>query len=242
MTIALAPNQSAILKALRSFLLGILPSKVEVILAQVNRVPEPKAKDFVLMTPIRRDRLETNVDSGNDACVVGSIAGNVLTVTAVLIGALQVGATLYGSGLSPNTSITSFVSGTGGVGTYKVSPSQAAPSQKIGAGSMDYLQPTRVVIQLDVHGPNGADNAQIISTLFRDDYAVQQFATSGIDVSPLYADDPKQLPFLNAEEQYEDRWVVEAHMQANEIVTAPQQFADSLVVGLIDVDERYPAS
>ena len=78
-TIALAPDQSAVLKALRTFLLSILPSKVEVILAQVNRVPEPKAKDFVLMTPIRRERLETNVDSAADACVVGSIAGNILT-------------------------------------------------------------------------------------------------------------------------------------------------------------------
>lgn len=240
MTITLAPTQSAILKALRTFLLGILPSKVEVILAQVNRVAEPKAKDFVLMTPIRRERLETNVDSSADVSVVGSIAGNILTVTSVLIGEIELGATLFGSGLTDDTSITSFVSGTGGVGTYKVSPSQTAASQKIGAGSTDYLQPTNVVVQLDVHGPNGADNAQKISTLFRDDYAVMQFASYGIGVAPLHADDPKQLPFLNAEQQYEDRWVVEAHMQANEVVTAPQQYADALAVDLVNVEERYP--
>lgn len=240
MTIALAPNQSAILKALRTFLLGILPSKVEVILSQVNRVPEPKSKDFVLMTPIRRERLETNVDSGVDASVVGSISGNVLTVTSVLIGELDLGATLFGTGLADDTAITSFSSGTGGPGTYKVSPSQTAASQKIGAGSMDYLRPTNVVVQLDVHGPNGPDNAQKISTLMRDDYAVQQFATYGVDVTPLLADDPKQLPFLNAEQQYEDRWVIEAMLQANEVVSVQQQFADQASVEVVSVDAAYP--
>jgi len=240
--ITLAPNQSDILKALRTFLLGILPSTVEVILAQVNRVPQPKVKDFVVMTPIRRERLETNVDSNADVSVVGSIAGNILTVDSVAFGDIEAGAVLFGSGVTLGTKVTSVVSGTGGVGTYKVSPSQTIPSQKIAAGSTNAMQPTFVVVQLDVHGPSGADNVQKITTLFRDDYAVQQFATYDVDVAPLYTDEPKQLPFLNAEQQYEDRWVVEAYLQANEVVTFPQQYADAAAVEIINVDAAYPPS
>lgn len=241
MTIALAPTQQAVLKALGAVLTGMLPSGIPIFVGQSNRVPEPKTSDFVIMTPVRRERIETNVDSGADVCFTGSIAGTTLTVSAIPLGAIAAGATLFGSGVADNSSIVSQLSGpAGGVGTYKVAPTQAAPSQKMASGATQVLQPTNIVVQLDVHGPNGADNAQKISTLFRDDYAVQQFAKSGIDVSPLLAEDPKQLPFLNAEQQYEDRWVLEAQMQVNEIVTFPQQFADALDVDLVDVDAVYP--
>lgn len=241
MTIAVAPTQSSVLKVLRAFLLNVLPSKVEVILAQVNRVPEPKAKDFVLMTPIRRQRLGTNLDGDNDCLFVGSIAGNVLTVSSVLIGILALGATIFGTGIAASTTITSFTSGTGGPGTYKVSPSQALGSANLSCGSIDVVQETEIVVQLDVHGPSGADNAQIISTLLRDASAVDFMTALNAAVTPLYADDPRQMPFLNAEQQYEDRWVVEAHLQANETVTGtPQQYGDAVSVTVIDVDVAYP--
>ncbi len=109
-------------------------------------------------------------------------------------------------------------------------------------GSNSYMQPSKVTVQLDVHGPNSADNAQIISTMFRDQYAFDAFAASGIPgVAPLLADDPRQIPFQNAEDQYEDRWVVEAQIQANQIVSSiPQQTFDVIAVDLINVDAAYP--
>jgi hypothetical protein len=171
-----APTQSGVLTALRAFLRSILPTGVEVIQAQDNRVPEPKGDDFVTMTPILQGRLSTNVH------------------------------------------------------TYDVA-----------AGTQNILQPTKVTVQLDVHGPNSADNAQTISTLFRDDYAVRFFAASGADVAPFYADDPKQMPFTNEQQQVENRWVVDAVMQANQAIAGiPQQFADQLDVSVIDVQATYP--
>ncbi len=86
-----------------------------------------------------------------------------------------------------------------------------------------------------------SSNATIVSTLMRDGYAVDQFAASGFPGTPLHADDPRQVPFLNAEQQWETRWVVEARLQADETVTGiPQQFAGVLNVTLIDVDAAYP--
>jgi hypothetical protein len=56
----------------------------------------------------------------------------------------------------------------------------------------------------------------------------------------LHADEAKQIPFVNAEDQYEDRWIVEVDLQVNAVVTAPQEFADAARVGLVDVDAVYP--
>jgi hypothetical protein len=59
-------------------------------------------------------------------------------------------------------------------------------------------------------------------------------------VAPLHADDPRQMPFINDQSQYEWRWIIEACLQANQVVISPQQFADALEIGLIEVDSHYP--
>ncbi len=80
-----------------------------------------------------------------DAVVTGAIAGTTLTVSAVTSGALAVGQTLSGSGVTPGTVITAFSSGTGGTGTYTVSPSQTASSTTVSAGQ------TRCVYNSTLH-------------------------------------------------------------------------------------------
>jgi hypothetical protein len=229
------PNQSQIFTALRSFLTGVLPANVSVLRGQANRVAEPSGVDFVIMTPIRQQRIETNVDSYADCAFTGSIAGTTLTVAQMFLGTVQVGNQLFGATTAAGTTITGFIGGSGGAGTYTVSPSQTAASQVMASGGALFLQPSEIVVQLDVHGPNSADNTQTITTLFRDDFGVQQFIGSGFDVAPLYADDPKQIPFINDQSQYEDRWVIEAHLQANCVISTAQQFASSLNVNLIEV-------
>jgi hypothetical protein len=65
------------------------------------------------------------------AVVTGSIAGTVLTVTAVTSGTLAVGAVLSGTGVTAGTTITALGNGTGGNGTYTVSISQTKGSGTI---------------------------------------------------------------------------------------------------------------
>lgn len=61
----------------------------------------------------------------------GSISGTTLTITAVTSGTLKVNAPITGTGVSANTYITSFNTGTGGVGTYSVNNSQTVASTTI---------------------------------------------------------------------------------------------------------------
>jgi hypothetical protein len=108
------------------------------------------------------------------------------------------------------------------------------------AGNNTYRQATEVTIQLDVHGPNSHDFSEVISTMFRDSYATD-FFLSYPGITPLYSEDPRQVPFINAENAYETRYVIEMMLQADQTVTGvTQQFADVLDVSLVDVETTYP--
>ncbi len=190
-------TQSNLQKGLRAFLLTILPSGVEVIVGQDNRVPEPKVVNFVVMTPLNRGRISTSVDTNQDDTLTDQTA-------PILSG--------------------SFLSLEDGVDV----PAFAGVKQS-----------TNVQVQLDVHGPNSGDNAQVISTLFRDGYGADAMASYSI--APLYTDDPKQVPFTNENNQVENRWIVMAYIQMNPTVVLPSPgFADQLTVDLINVDTTYP--
>lgn len=235
MTITLSPNQSDIQTVFRSFLLSILPSGIEIFQGQDNRVPEPAADDFVVFTVIGHDRLETNFDNPADVSFTGSIRGSVLSVSAVQFGTIgTAGATLFGPGIITGTQIVGQLTGTlGGVGTYQVTGTQTVSNETMASGAISITQNTKIRMQIDVHGPASSDNAQTISTVFRDDVACQFFTVSGIDMQPLHADDPKQIPFQNAEMQWEYRWVIDAELQANQVVSGiPQQFFTAAVLQL----------
>jgi hypothetical protein len=247
MTIAIIPNEFDIFLSMRRFLLdnlAMLPD--DVIRSQVNRVAEPKSADYVVMTIVRKERLETNLDTYADVAFTASIAVNgsgvpVMDVTSVFYGIIELGSVVFGVGIGSGMYVTQLMSGTGGVGTYRMSGTATLSSRTMAAGTQKMLQPVMCTMQLDVHGPKSADNAHQITTMFRDEYATSAFAAYGKDVAPLYADDPKQVPFINDQKQYEDRWVIEACMQANQaVVNIPQQFFDRVVVGLIEVDSHYP--
>lgn len=97
-------------------------------------------------------------------------------------------------------------------------------------------------VQLDVQtdcygGALAPDWATMIETIWRSEYACTALAPVA---SPLYADDAKQIPLVTGEEQYLERWMVRAVLQYNPVTTLPQQFADTLSVTTINVDEAYP--
>ena len=169
-------TEQQIFTALRSVMTVWLPPNTPIIRAQINRVPEPKAADFVIMSPLRRERLATNTDTYHDDPVV------VAERTHMLLARMQI--------------------------TY----------------------------QLDIHGPASAENAQNLAALLRSEVATQAFADTGLDLVPLFASDPSEVPFVNAEQQVEWRWIVEAALQANIVTTVAQEFADELTVTTISVE------
>lgn len=240
------PGQFGELTALRNFLISVLPTGTDVILAQVNRVPEPTSANFCVMTPISRARLGTNIDVCIDCAFTGSIAGNVLTVSAMNLGTIVLGHQLLGVDLTGVPIILTQTSGTpGGIGAYTLSVTQGTvTSEVLACGVFEALEPTQICIQIDVHGDPlndlSADNSQTITTLFRDSWAVDQFASYGYAVTPLFCEAAKQIPWQDENQQIENRWVIDAYLEAKQVVTVPQAFAAAVKVGLIDVDAAYP--
>lgn len=99
-----------------------------------------------------------------DAVVTGSISGTTLTVSAVASGALAVGQTISGAGITAGTKIVAFDTGTGGTGTYTVDQSQTASSTTVSAGktkvTFDSLSGGFVITA----GTPGADGAISFAT------------------------------------------------------------------------------
>src|SRR5580704_4186013 len=83
----------------------------QVIVGQVNRVAPPEG-DYVVMWPLRRPRLGTNVDTPADAKFTGSIAGTTMTITDVAAGQMKAGATVFGVGVMANTVVSAQLTGT----------------------------------------------------------------------------------------------------------------------------------
>lgn len=109
--------------------------------------------------------------------------------------------------------------------------------------TLDTEQGTQIRMQLDLYGAAAGDWAVMMSTVLRSEYACT--ALAGADpanpvVVPLYAGDEFNAPLDDSEQQYESRWTLEAILQYNPVTTVPMQFADTLTVTLINVDETYP--
>ncbi len=242
-----APTTDNVLASLGSFLTAVLPPDVEVLQGQPNRVPESSSARFVVMQPPAYDRIETNTSAYADAKFTGSIAGATMTITAVdpklPFGKIGIGSTVFGAGVAANTVVSAVLTGSGQVGTYTVTPTQTVAPETLSAGAQQITMPARATVRLDFHAADttSGDLANAVSALLRDPYGVAQFANQSPNygVAPLYADDARQAPFLNDQQLVEWKWVVEAMLQANVVVSVPQQFADSVGLDLVSVDEAY---
>lgn len=170
-------------------------------------------------------------------------ACGLLTVTAIDFGTILVGARVFGTGAAVGTRIRAAGTGTGGVGTYVVSPGQTLSSRLLAASGKLLETGSNFVVQLDFHSydlDSAADMAAIVQSTFRDPYAYAFFAENYPHVRPLYADDPALVPFVNENAQVESRWILEAALQINQTTRVPAQYADAVEVDVISVDAEYP--
>ena len=92
-----------------------------------------------IIFPTTPNQVQYTIGPGGQvgASFTGSIAGTTLTVTAITSGAIAIGQTLSGTGITAGTTIVGFNTGAGGnvneAGTYTVSTNQTASSTTISA-------------------------------------------------------------------------------------------------------------
>lgn len=236
-----------------------LPAQ-NVVIGLGNRVPMPMdvidtaEPGFVLVQSVNRRRLRTNlhITDGADQFVgTASLTLNSATmdVTAVTSGALAVGQVVLGPGIPPNTTIQSFGTGSGGIGTYVLSAvasaDETAVEVVVGPGLMTLEEGVELTLQIDCYsfpvqgaGQSAEDWATMLSTTLRDEYGCTQLAPT---LQPLYADEARMIPLVAGEDQYEERWSLDARFQYNPRTVIPEQYAEVLALELVNIEEAYPA-
>ncbi len=242
MVLGPVPTRDTYYTALRSFMLAQLPPGIEIVQAQQNRVPQPAGSDFVTFNEIGRRRLSTNVTTYADCSFVGTVSGSTLTISTIHLGSVQIGNRLLGEAVQDGTAISGQQSGSaGGAGVYTLSVAQQSPISGVplATGAALISQPTEVTIQTDVYGPSAADNTSILTTLLRDGYfdlwlTRQGYTDQGIGI--LDVGEPRQMAFIDGEDQYEDRWSFDVKLQANQVTSPSQDFADSINLDIIEAD------
>lgn len=102
-------------------------------------------------------------DSGT-ASFVGSITTTVLTVTSVTGGALAVGQIVTGVNVAAGTKIVSLGSGTGGIGTYNIAPSQGVMSENMTASAAGALTSGTTIVSQLGGTPGGVGTYSVLPT------------------------------------------------------------------------------
>lgn len=92
-------------------------------------------------------------------------------------------------------------------------------------------------MQVDFFGPESNAWATTVQALFSDDFAFDLFP---VNIKPLYADGPTQIPLITGEEVYLQRWKLMCVMQVNPVITIDQDFADALSIGVKEIDATFP--
>jgi hypothetical protein len=82
--------------------------------------------------------------------------------------------------------------------------------------------PTKITVQADFYGDQGGDFCKAVKQAIRSQWGFDQFPAN---ISPLYTDDGRQMPFTTGEQQYERRWTLTIALEYSPTVTVPQQFA-----------------
>ncbi len=98
-------------------------------------------------------------------------------------------------------------------------------------GLLTLKMPSEYLIQVDCYGASAQDTAVTLAVLWRDALTVDQFPDG---ITPLYAEDARQIQFENDQRQYEERWKVEIRLQYNAQVTLPYEAATHLDVPVFE--------
>lgn len=129
----------------------------------------------------------------------------------------------------------------------KVRQNQIVRSYDPIAGLQNIERDTEYSYQIDCYGPNGPDYADTVAiawpSLWACDYFAGNLATptpgAPLPVTPLYADEPQQLNIVNAEMQYEQRYMTKLHLQVNQTVGLPQDFFTTAPTVTVEVPSDY---
>nr|DAN04628.1 MAG TPA: tail completion protein [Caudoviricetes sp.] len=98
-------------------------------------------------------------------------------------------------------------------------------SQYINENGESTIQTSKLyMIQLDFYGEQAFDRVTQCATIWRSQYTTSKLQA----IQPLYANNPRNMPFVNEQDQYEKRFLLEIALQYNPYYTYAEQ-SDTVV-------------
>ncbi|EOB5436650.1 hypothetical protein ACJQ6S_000541 [Yersinia enterocolitica] len=116
--------------------------------------------------------------------------------------------------------------------TREINQDTGSPS----TSAMGYTEVRQLDIQVDIYGPNAADRAVKLETVFTSDYAYQKIKDIDSRLAPLYSSDAFNSAMINGENQYQDRWTLTLTVQPHITVSFPQDYFDKAEITTQQVD------
>lgn len=93
------------------------------------------------------------------------------------------------------------------------------------ADNISTIQNSRAfMMQLDFYGEQAFDRVTKCATMWRSQYTTNKLQT----IQPLYANNPRNMEFVNEQDQYEKRFLLEIALQYNPYYTYAEQ-SDTVV-------------
>ena len=96
--------------------------------------------------------------------------------------------------------------------------------------STQYVEVRQADIQVDLYGDNAGDRAIALETVFRSTYGYDTLTDIDARVAPLYSSDAIQAPMINAEDQWQERYIITLSLQVHVTITLKQDYFDQAEV------------
>lgn len=102
--------------------------------------------------------------------------------------------------------------------------------------SMGYTEVRQADIQIDIYGDNAGDRAIALETVFASSFGYEKIKELDERLAPLYSSAAIQAPMINAESQWQERYLLTLSLQAHITVSFPQDYFDKAEITLQQVD------
>lgn len=104
--------------------------------------------------------------------------------------------------------------------------------------AMGYTEVRQADIQVDIYGDGAGDRAIALETVFTSSYGYDNIKDIDARLAPLYSSPAIQAPMINAESQWQERYIVTLSLQAHITVSFPQDYFDKAEITTKQVDIR----
>lgn len=94
--------------------------------------------------------------------------------------------------------------------------------------AMGYTEVRQADIQVDIYGEGAGDRAIALETVFSSSFGYDKIKSIDSRLAPLYSSPAIQAPMINAESQWEQRYILTLSLQAHITVTFSQDYFDQV--------------